>query len=105
MNNITPEEAHKIIDSGKAVFIDVRTPAEFADGHIHGAMNIDIHSDGFEDEVRKLDPHALYIINCQSGGRSSRACSIFEELGFTSAMNLEGGIMAWKGAGLPVEQN
>lgn len=103
MNNILPEEAQKIIQSGKAMVIDVRTPSEFADGHIPGAKNFDIYDSNFENEIHALQPGAIYIVNCQSGGRSSKACAKMQELGLVGAMNLDGGITAWKKAGLPVE--
>ena len=103
MNNILPEEAHKIIQNGKAVVIDVRTPAEFADGHIPGAKNFDIYDSSFENAIKELKSDAVYVINCQSGGRSAKACAKMQELGLVGAMNLEGGITAWKKAGFPVE--
>ncbi len=103
MNNILPEEAQKIIKSGEALVVDVRTPAEFASGHIPGAKNININDNSFSEKVRALDTNANYVINCQSGGRSSRATSIMRGLGFSKAKNLDGGIMAWKNAGLPVD--
>ncbi|OIP64394.1 MAG: rhodanese [Candidatus Yonathbacteria bacterium CG10_big_fil_rev_8_21_14_0_10_43_136] len=103
MNNILPEEAQKVIQSGKAVVIDVRTPAEFADGHIPGAKNFDIYDSGFTEMIRALPPSVIYIVNCQSGGRSSKACANMQEFGLVGAMNLDGGITAWKKAGFPVE--
>lgn len=103
MNNILPEEAKKAIESGKATVIDVRTPAEFAEGHIPGARNLDIYDSSFEKEIHALKPDAMYVVNCQSGGRSAKACAKMLELGLVGTMNLEGGITAWKKAGLPVE--
>ncbi|HBB43973.1 MAG: Rhodanese domain protein [Parcubacteria group bacterium GW2011_GWA1_44_13] len=103
MNNILPEEAHKIIQNGKAVVIDVRTPSEFADGHIPGAKNFDIYDSTFEETIRGLKSDTIYVVNCQSGGRSAKACAKMQELGLVGAMNLEGGFIAWKKAGFPVE--
>lgn len=103
MNNVTFDEAQEMIKNGVLV-IDVRTPAEFAEGHIPGAYNIDIHALDFTERIKAFDPEATYIINCQSGGRSARATSLMHELGFTKAVNLTGGITAWKAAGLPVER-
>ncbi|MBI5078201.1 MAG: rhodanese-like domain-containing protein [Candidatus Yonathbacteria bacterium] len=102
MNNILPEEAYEIIDNGEAVVIDVRTPAEFDGGHISGARNIDINDSTFSEKIRALDTNASYVINCHLGGRSSKATAIMQELGFTNVKNLDGGITAWKKAGLPV---
>lgn len=103
MNNILPEEAKRAIDVGKATVIDVRTPAEFAEGHIPGAKNFDIYDSGFEEAIQGLKPDVMYVVNCQSGGRSAKACVKMLELGLVGTMNLEGGFSAWKKAGLPVE--
>ncbi len=104
MSNISPEEAQKIIEGGKAVVIDVRTPAEFEEGHIPGAQNIDIYDTAFEEKIEMLSPDITYVVNCRSGGRSASACSAMEEFGFTDARNLEGGIIAWEKAGLKTEK-
>lgn len=103
MNNISPKEAIKHIEGGNAVVVDVRTPAEFLDGHIGGALNIDIGSASFADKLNELDKNKNYIINCQMGGRSARATSIMLEIGFKNVINLEGGITAWKRDGLSVK--
>ncbi|MFA5997598.1 MAG: rhodanese-like domain-containing protein [Candidatus Paceibacterota bacterium] len=101
-NTITPAEAHKIIQSGEVKVIDVRTPAEFAEGHIEGARNIDIHNDAFQGIVRELPNDETYIVTCKSGGRSAQACSSMQEEGIMGAINLEGGMTAWEQAGLPI---
>lgn len=105
MNNISPEEAQKIIENGKAIVIDVRTPEEFADGHIPGARNINIYDENFPVIVRGLAPDTVYIVNCQSGGRSAKACTMMHEFGLVESMNLLGGITAWKKGGLPVDRD
>ncbi|OHA80066.1 MAG: hypothetical protein A2747_00365 [Candidatus Yonathbacteria bacterium RIFCSPHIGHO2_01_FULL_44_41] len=104
MKNILPEEAQKIIENGEAMVVDVRTPDEFAEGHINGAQNININDPLFSEKVSILNKEASYVVNCLSGGRSSRATSLLYELGFKNVMNLEGGITAWKKVGMPVEK-
>ena len=104
MNDIHPDEAYKIILDCGATIIDVRTPAEFADCHIPGARNININDSDFVESIRLLPHDAVYIVNCQTGGRSTRACVIMQKLGLVGAKNLEGGITAWKKLGLPVER-
>jgi rhodanese-related sulfurtransferase len=104
MNSISAKEAKELIAKGEAQVLDVRTPSEFSGGHIPGAINIDIGSPTFEVAIKKLDMSKPYVVNCQSGGRSSRACSIMQNLGFKSAMNLDGGITSWKSEGFPVEK-
>jgi rhodanese-related sulfurtransferase len=84
--------------------IDVRTPVEYLGGHIHGAVNIDINGEGFEEKIKKLDAGKKYIVNCLSGGRSARACNIMTDLGGKDIMNLVGGMSSWRSEGLPVER-
>ena len=79
--------------------IDVRTPQEFAQGHLPGAVNIDVEGPDFVAQVQALDPTAAYAVYCRSGNRSAAAISMMNQLGFTSAYHLGGGITAWKGAG------
>jgi len=102
MNNITSDEAQKLIQAGGITVLDVRTPAEFAGGHIAGAVNIDIYDDSFAEKVRVLPAEDTYIVVCRSGGRSSQACSFMNELRFTKVLNLEGGMMGWGAQGLPM---
>jgi rhodanese-related sulfurtransferase len=83
------------------IVLDVRTPEEFAAGHIEGAVNIDFNSSGFKDEVAKLDPEKTYLLHCRSGGRSGKAKSTFTGLGFKAIYHLDGGLNAWQDAGLP----
>jgi len=79
----------------------VRTPEEFADGHIENAINLDYYSETFGDELNKLDKNKTYLVYCRSGRRSRNALDIMEELNFREAYNMSGGIIEWKAEGLP----
>lgn len=79
--------------------IDVRTPAEFAEGHLPGAVNIDIASPAFATQVAALDPSAPYAVYCRSGNRSASALAEMAAVGMTGAYHLGGGIGAWQSAG------
>ena len=79
------------------ITLDVRTPEEFAAGHIPGAVNMNVESGTFEQDLSALDPNATYAVYCRSGRRSAEAISIMEGAGFTSMSNLAGGIAAWPG--------
>jgi rhodanese-related sulfurtransferase len=94
--------AEAIADTPSVVVIDVRTPEEFAEGHLDGARNIDVLAADFRDRVAELDRDSDYLIYCRSGSRSADAASVLEELGFASVDEIDGGIVAWQGAGLPV---
>jgi rhodanese-related sulfurtransferase len=73
---------------GDAVIIDVRTPEEFAAGHLDGAVLIDIKNPSFDAEIAKLDPAASYIIYCRSGNRSAQAADRMREIGITNLTDL-----------------
>lgn len=79
-----------------AVLLDVRTKAEFNAGKIPGAINIDLMSADFEEQVAALAKDKMYLVYCRSGNRSAHACDVMASKGFKSA-NLSGGIMSWRG--------
>lgn len=82
--------------------VDVRTPEEFAAGHLAGAVNIDVQGPGFADMVGRLDPAGRYAVYCHSGNRSAVAVSYLVDHGFGHVVELAGGITAWQAAGRPV---
>jgi rhodanese-related sulfurtransferase len=84
------------------VLLDVRTPQEFAAGHLRGARNIDVESPDFTAAVAALDPGTTYAVYCRSGNRSAAATAYLLDLGFAPPYELGGGILAWQQAGLPV---
>lgn len=88
-----------------AVILDVRTPAEVAEGKIPGAVVIDWNSASFREEVAKLDRKAPVYVYCAAGGRSSEAKELMTGMGFTQVHDLLGGMNAWRAAGKPVEGN
>jgi len=84
------------------VILDVRTPAEYAEEHLPGSILLNYRAPDFAEKVAKLDKSKAYLVHCAGGGRSARACTKMETLGFTNLVNLEGGLGAWKEAGKPV---
>jgi rhodanese-related sulfurtransferase len=84
--------------------LDVRTPGEYADGHLANALNINIADADFKDKVAKLDKNKQVCVYCQRGMRSAKAAGLMSELGFKEIYDLEGGIEGWTGAGLKVEK-
>lgn len=83
------------------VILDVRTPEEFAEGHLDGAIMIDFYRDDFADQLGQLDPNVPYLLYCRSGNRSGQTTAIMQELGFTNVADIDGGIVSWTEAGLP----
>ena len=98
------EFSQKITEPG-VIIVDVRTPEEFASGHIEGALNIDFNSGNFANEITRLNPSETYAIYCRSGSRSGQAASIMHEAGFHDVSNLNGGVIDWTNDGLPLVMN
>lgn len=82
-----------------AVLLDIRTPEEFGEGRLEGAINIDFYAADFAGQLAELDRDATYVIYCRSGNRSTVALDTFRDLGFTSVHAVEGGIVAWEATG------
>lgn len=83
------------------VVLDVRTPEEFAQGHLEGAVMLDFYEADFADRLAELDPNVPYLLYCRSGNRSGQTTAIMNDLGFTDVADVDGGILAWTQAGLP----
>ncbi len=83
------------------ITLDVRTPGEFSQGHIQGAMNIDVEASTFDSEIAKLDKTKAYAVYCHSGNRSGVATQTMAKAGFTHLFNLENGISDWMAQGMP----
>ncbi len=84
----------RIQNTPDAVVLDVRTPAEFSEGTLPGAINLDIFNASFRDELEKLDRDKTYFVFCRSGSRSAQACQIMNKMGFRKLNNLAGGWLA-----------
>ena len=99
MKELSQEEwREKSGNDDKAVILDVRTEEEVEDGYIPNAKNIDIYKgQGFINEVEKLDKSKHYYIYCRSGKRSSQACTLLDQMGFSETYNLLGGFSEWDG--------
>jgi len=82
------------------IVLDVRTPAEYADGHLPGkVVNVDFKADDFKAAAEALDRESRYLVHCRSGGRSTNSLEILKELGFKNLYHLDGGIIAWQESG------
>lgn len=82
-----------------AVLLDVRTPEEFAAGHLAGAVNVDVEAADFAERIAELDKDVAYSVYCRSGNRSQVATGAMTDAGFTDVADLAGGITAWAQAG------
>jgi len=98
------EFSAKVAEVG-VITLDVRTPGEFMGGFIQGARNIDFQSGNFENEITALDKNATYAVYCRSGNRSGQAVKVMHDAGFHNVYNLNGGVIDWTNAGLPLVTN
>ena len=100
---ISPADASALLKENSGVrVLDIRTPEEFGEGHIDGAINIDYLADGFDEGIAKLDKTTPYVVHCASGGRSGKSISKFEASGFEKIYHLKAGFSGWAAEGLPV---
>ncbi len=75
--------------------IDIRTPQEYKQGYIEGAVNINYFDSSFLDQVSKFDKSKPIFIYCRSGNRTSSASKKLLKLGFAEVYDLQGGIISW----------
>ncbi len=104
IRNVNVHEFSEIIKSEKGILLDVRTPGEFADGHLANCTLIDFNSPDFPTKISGLDKEENYFIYCRSGNRSMRAIQLMHQMGFKKMANMDGGIIAWHQNGLPLEK-
>lgn len=96
--NLNVAEFREKLSVPGVVILDVRTPAETAQGKVANALEIDIQSPNFKQQIEALDKDKTYLVYCKAGGRSARACSAMQEMGFNELYNLEGGFTAFSAA-------
>ena len=101
--DLSVQEFQEKLSGGTTVqLVDVRTPAEYAAGHLAGAVNLDWLASGFMDRAaRQLSADLPVAVYCRSGKRSAVAAGALDKAGY-KVYNLKGGYMAWTGAGKPV---
>jgi rhodanese-related sulfurtransferase len=103
---VTPDEAEDLIaaHAGDPAFaiLDVRTPAEFALGHIAGAVNLDFLATDFATHLAAMPRDAVYLLHCKSGARSTQALAVMLTQGFAFIYHMPGGFDAWGAGGHPV---
>jgi len=89
------EMIKKNLKNKNFVILDVRTPEEYAEGHLANATNIDFNASDFAKLVGKLDKTKTYLVYCRSGHRSASAVEVMKTQSFETIYNLDGGITQW----------
>lgn len=100
VETVTAAELSKLIADNKVVLIDVRTPAEFAEARLAGALNAPLQT--FDPASIPIEAKRETILYCRSSGRSGQAAKILADHLQRKVRHMEGGIIAWQEAGLPV---
>ena len=101
---ISVDEFEKKLSEKDIQLIDVRTPEEFNQGHLKGALNYDINSNRFQSQISKLSKNKIVLVYCLSGGRSAAASELLVTQGFKEVYNMQGGIMKWNAANKPLDK-
>lgn len=98
-HDLTPSEVRVMLDTTKPFILDVRRKAEFVEGHLPAATNI-AHT-RLLSRLAEVPVDQPILVNCHSGGRSARACSLLQRHGY-QVTNLAGGMLAWEANKVPV---
>ncbi|MEM8608788.1 MAG: rhodanese-like domain-containing protein [Myxococcota bacterium] len=102
--DVDPSAAAELIAKGEVRVLDVRTPEEFALGHIEGAINQNVNGPDFASALEDLPHDKPYLVHCAAGtpgGRSRRATEALQSAGSKRIYHLDGGLIAWSGGGNP----
>jgi len=102
---MTAEEANELLQKHGYKYVDVRRPEEFANGHAPGAVNFNVQGEKFVESVAQAfpDKDAKILVGCQSGARSTMACSQLADK-YPNLVNFKGSFNSWQGANMPVEK-
>jgi rhodanese-related sulfurtransferase len=95
--NASNEEFKRMMNVPNTVVLDVRTPQEYAEGHIPGSVLINIYDQDFSTRISRLDKSKTYLVYCAVGGRSAKASQLLLENKVAGVYNLAGGIKEWTG--------
>ncbi len=105
-DGLSPRKFSAMLDSRRGdsdlQLLDIRTPGEFRQGHIPGAVLIDYYARDFVDRINALDRKKTYLVYCRSGNRSGRSLALFKRLGFAHVYHLETGLIGWSRENLPL---
>ena len=104
IQELSADQFKQYVDKGDMIIVDVRTPAEYAQGHIPGAINVDFNNPNFTLQLEEMDKSKNYLMHCLSGGRSAQALKIFKSIGFKNVGHLTNGIQEWEQKGYPIVQ-
>ncbi|MBT4135357.1 rhodanese-like domain-containing protein [archaeon] len=106
--SISVKDAEALIkdneNSKDFIILDVRTSEEYEEGHLKGAIKLDMGSSDFDEVLGKLDKNFKYLIYCRTDARSSEVLELMNKQGFVNVYNMNGGILEWIEKGLEIEK-
>ena len=103
VKRISNEELQTLLAKSNIQLVDVRTPQEYAQGHLANSQLIDFTRPDFKEKISQLDKDQPIVVYCAVGGRSASATNVLKSAGFKEIYDLQRGIRGWLAAGLPVE--
>lgn len=101
-HNLSILQATQLLNKGKTAIVDVRTPEEFAAGHLRSAKNIPLKE--LASRVAELDKSHPVLVVCSAGVQSVKGAVQLAQAGFAEVYSLDGGFVAWQAQGLPVSK-
>lgn len=105
VNQITSTQVKELITKQKKIIVlDVRTAEEFNEGHIKGAINIDVRQPDFATKVDKLNKNGNYLVHCRTNHRSTMAVNQMMQSGFKTIYQMMDGFAGWSANGLPIQR-
>lgn len=101
----TSVEISQLLAGNKSIVVlDVRTPQEFAAGHLKGALNIDIYQQDFYSRIDKLNKKSTYVVYCRTHNRSTATVNYMKQNGFVLVYQMMDGFPGWAGNNLPYDK-
>lgn len=101
IHTLEVEAFAETIGQGRLMLVDVRAAEEYAQGHLEGAVNVDVNQPDFVEQIFHVAEDTPVAVYCLRGSRSLRAASLLAKEG-REVYNLAGGITAWKNEGRPI---
>lgn len=102
IKNVNATTFKDLVDAGKGIILDVRTPEEIAQGYINNSSSINFYDENFVEKINLIPKNKEIYVYCKAGGRSSQAAEILKQNGFKSIYNLEGGFTQWENNNFPI---
>ncbi len=104
-HHINTAQAINLMNQDNALILDIRSMADFNQGHIIHAKNIPLNS--LKDQLHQIQKYKEkpVIVSCKTGAQSSMACKMLKENGFEQVYNLSGGMLSWQNANMPISQS